>query len=132
MILLPFLTLFEVTGDSMEELLGEVLSHIGKAKSANDPEELKTEAWMARANLELFLIKLVLLHGLEEVPSPPPPRVKRNDPERDLKLLNLAEEKVREAKRAFGEENYLLTYDNVWEAKNALTKIVTSTTKIPE
>ncbi|MEX2704380.1 MAG: hypothetical protein Q6352_003795 [Candidatus Freyrarchaeum guaymaensis] len=116
----------------MEKLLGEVLSHISKAKSANDPEKLKTEAWMARAHLELFLIKLVLLHGLEETPSPPPPKVKRNDSERDLKLLNLAEEKIREAKRAFEKENYLLTYDNVWDAKNALTKIVTSTTKTPE
>ncbi|MEM2134512.1 MAG: hypothetical protein Q6366_008155 [Candidatus Freyarchaeota archaeon] len=115
----------------MEELLGEVLEHIGKAKSAEDIEGLKLEAWMARASLELFLIKLVLLHGLEEREPPSGPSVKRNETNRDLKLLGLAEEKVREAQRAFCSGDYFLTYECVWYAKNALTKIVTSDSKVP-
>jgi hypothetical protein len=115
-----------VFGDSMEELLGEVLGHIGRARSAEDADGLKLEAWMARASLELFLVKLVLLHGLEEREPTSPPRVKRGDPDKNLKLLNLAEEKVREARKSFGEDDYFLTYENAWDAKNALTKIVTS------
>ncbi len=115
----------------MEELLGEVLEHIGRARSADDVEGLKLEAWMARASLELFLIKLVLLHDLEEMEPPSGPNVKRGEPNRDLKLLNLAEEKVREAQRAFCSGDYFLTYECVWYAKNALTKIVTSDSKVP-
>jgi hypothetical protein len=111
----------------MEELLGEVLGHIDKARSAGDAEALKLEAWMARTSLELFLVKLVLSHGLEERDAPPAPRIKRDEPDRDLKLLSLAEEKVKEALKHFGEEDYVLTYENVWEAKNFLTRIVTST-----
>ncbi|WXG39965.1 MAG: hypothetical protein WED07_03945 [Candidatus Freyarchaeum deiterrae] len=111
----------------MEELLGEVLGQIDKAKSAGDAEARKLEAWMARTSLELFLVKLVLLHGLEERDAPPAPRIKRDEPDRDLKLLNLAEEKVKEALKYFSEEDYILTYENVWGAKNFLTKIVTST-----
>nr|MDO8080087.1 hypothetical protein [Candidatus Freyarchaeota archaeon] len=111
----------------MEELLGEVLSHIGKARSVSDAEELRLEAWLARSSLELFLVKLVLLHGLEERDSPPAPRMKKDEPDRNLKLLNLAEEKVKEGLKHFGEKDYVLTYENVWEAKNFLTRIVTST-----
>ena len=111
----------------MEELLGEVLSHIDRAKLASDAEALKLEAWMARTSLELFLIKLVLLHGLEERDPPPAPKIKRDEPDRDLKLLNLAEEKVNEALNHFIVEDYVLTYEGGWEAKNLLTRIVTST-----
>lgn len=110
----------------MLELLGEVLDHISRAKSASDVDGLKLEAWLARASLELFLVKLVLLHGLEERDPPSPPSVKRGDPDRNLKLLSMAEEKVREGQRSFGEGDYFTTYENVWDAKNALTKIVTS------
>ncbi|MFB0561036.1 MAG: hypothetical protein ACETWM_07465 [Candidatus Lokiarchaeia archaeon] len=110
----------------MEELLGEVLSHIGRARSAEGVDGLKLEAWLARASLELFLVKLVLLHGLEEREPPSPPRVKRGDPDKNLKLLDLAEEKVSEARKSFGEGDYFLMYEYVWDAKNALSKIVTS------
>jgi hypothetical protein len=111
----------------MEELMGEALDHIQRAKSANDAETLKLEAWMARTSLELFLVKLVLLHGLEERDPPPEPRIKKNEPDKNLKLLNLAEENVKEALKHFGEKDYVLTHENVWAAKNFLTKIVTST-----
>ncbi len=111
----------------MLELLGEVLSHIDRARLVNDADGLKLEAWMARANLELFIVKLVLLHSLEEREAPSPPGVKRGDPDKDSKLLNLAEEKVREAQKFYGEGDYFLTYYNAWDAKNALTRIVTST-----
>lgn len=112
----------------MEELLGEALKHIEKAKSINDGEMLKLEAWMARTNLELFLVKLALMHGLEERESPPEPKLKKNEPDRNLKLLNSAEENIKESLKHFEEKDYVSTYENAWAAKNFLTKIVTSVT----
>ncbi|MEM3586588.1 MAG: hypothetical protein QXO71_04625 [Candidatus Jordarchaeaceae archaeon] len=111
----------------MEGLLGEALEHIEKAKTANDVETLKLEAWMARTSLELFLVKLALLHGLEERDSPPEPKIKKNETDRNLKLLSLAEQKIKEALKHFGEKDYVLTYEVVCMAKIFLTKIVTST-----
>nr|HDO81047.1 hypothetical protein [Candidatus Bathyarchaeota archaeon] len=106
----------------MEEL-DAALRHVMNAKaSLEDGGNPAMDIWMARAKLEVFLVKLSLLHGFEEEPEP---NLKHTGKvEINVEVLDEILNTLSLVNEAYLSENFREAFEKGWLARELLTKLV--------